>query len=146
MTVDRRGTVDKTGVAHISGTVTCSSGDVNAILFDVFGEVRQRDRPVFITGFFDAFLETPCDGSTQPWDAFVFADNGLFAGGKAATIGSASVAMTCAATHSPRRRSSSTRRASSATAPLAAGRATESAPGLVMPGGTPRAPDRDGGR
>jgi hypothetical protein len=41
---------------------------------------------VIIRGFFDTFLETPCDGTTIPWEASVFADNGLFAGGKAATV------------------------------------------------------------
>ena len=41
---------------------------------------------MIIRGFFDSFLETPCDGATIPWEASVFADNGVFAGGKAATV------------------------------------------------------------
>jgi hypothetical protein len=86
VTINKTGTVDKQGVAHISGTVTCTSENDVGILFDVFGDMSQRVGRLVIRGFFDSFLEAPCDGSTIPWTADVFADNGLFAGGKAATV------------------------------------------------------------
>ena len=37
VTIDPRGTVDKAGVAHVSGTVSCTSDDPEGILFDVSG-------------------------------------------------------------------------------------------------------------
>lgn len=86
LTINKSGTVDKSGVAHIKGTVTCTSEDGSGVLFDVFGDMSQKVGRVIIRGFFDTFLETPCDGTTIPWEASVFADNGLFAGGKAATV------------------------------------------------------------
>jgi hypothetical protein len=86
LTINRSGTVDKQGVAHISGTVTCTSEDGSGIVFDVFGDVSQKVGRVIIRGFFDTFLDAPCDGTTVPWEGSVFADNGVFAGGKAATI------------------------------------------------------------
>jgi hypothetical protein len=92
LTVDPRGSVDKAGVAHIGGTVTCTSTDGSGILFDVFGEVHQRVGRLILNGFFDTFLDLPCDGSTNRWDAFVPAENGLFAGGKAMTL---SIAFGC---------------------------------------------------
>ena len=52
----------------------------------MFGQVRQRVGRIFITGSFDTFIDAPCDGSTIDWEAFVLAENGLFAGGKAATV------------------------------------------------------------
>jgi hypothetical protein len=86
LTVNRGGTVNKQGVARISGTASCTSTDGSGILFDIFGTVRQRIGRVIISGFFDAFVDAPCDGSIIQWEAFVQADNGLFAGGKAATV------------------------------------------------------------
>ena len=86
LTVDPKGSVDKQGAALITGTASCTSTDGSGILFDIFGQVRQRVGRIFITGFFDTFLDLPCDGTTIQWEAFVVADNGLFAGGKAATV------------------------------------------------------------
>jgi hypothetical protein len=86
LTVNRTGTVDRAGVAHIGGTVTCTSEDGSGTLFEVFGDVSQRVGRVIIRGFFGTFIDAPCDGTTTAWQADVFADNGLFAGGKAATV------------------------------------------------------------
>lgn len=86
LTVNRGGTVNKQGVARITGTASCTSTDGSGILFDIFGTVSQRIGRVIISGFFDAFVDAPCDGSIIQWEAFVQADNGLFAGGKAATV------------------------------------------------------------
>jgi hypothetical protein len=86
VTINSSGTVNKQGVARISGTVSCTSSDGSGIILDIFGDVRQKVGRVIISGFFDTFLDAPCDGSTIPWEAFVQADNGLFAGGKAVTV------------------------------------------------------------
>ena len=86
LTINKKGTVNKQGIARISGTASCTSVDGSGLLFDIFGEARQKVGRAFITGFFDAFLETPCDGTTVPWTAEVFADNCRYAGGKAATV------------------------------------------------------------
>jgi hypothetical protein len=86
VTINRRGTADKQGNAHISGTVTCTSTDGSGILFDVFGDMTQKVGRIRIHGFFDTFLEVPCDGTTNAWTAVVVGDNGVFAGGKAVTV------------------------------------------------------------
>jgi hypothetical protein len=86
LTINKSGTVDRQGNAHIKGTVTCTSEDGSGILFDVFGDVSQKVGRVIIRGFFDAFLETPCDGTVVPWEGIALGENGVFAGGKAATI------------------------------------------------------------
>jgi hypothetical protein len=86
MTVNRTAKVDRSGVAHLTGTVTCTSVDGSGTVFDIFGDVTQRVGRLLIRGFFDTFLDSPCDGTTQAWDAFVQGDNGVFAGGKAATV------------------------------------------------------------
>jgi hypothetical protein len=86
VTIDPTGVVNRSGQALISGTVTCTSTDGSGTVFDVFGDVTQRVGRVLIRGFFDTFTEIPCDGSTQSWEAIVFPDNGLFAGGRAAVV------------------------------------------------------------
>jgi hypothetical protein len=86
LTVDPRGTVDKTGSANISGTVTCTSTDGSGTLVDVFGSLRQTVGRIFVDGFFDEFVFSSCDGTPVNWTAFVFGSNGKFAGGKAATV------------------------------------------------------------
>ncbi len=86
LTINRSGTVDKQGVAHISGTVTCTSTDGSGVVFEVFGDLTQNVGRFRVRGFFGTFLGLPCDGSTNAWDAFVVGENGRFAGGKAATV------------------------------------------------------------
>ncbi|MBW3645024.1 MAG: hypothetical protein KY441_05910 [Actinobacteria bacterium] len=74
--VDETGSVDpRTGVATISGTVTCS--EPTFVWFS--GELRQRVGRQVISGSFSDFVE--CDGET-PWSATVEGD-GIFAGGRA---------------------------------------------------------------
>ena len=85
VTIDPRGTVDKTGVVHVSGTVSCTTDAPEGILFDVSGTLQQRVGRGFIDGFFGSEQLTPCDGVTRPWTADAFAEAGKFAGGKAAT-------------------------------------------------------------
>jgi len=86
VTIDPTGLVNKSGQALISGTVTCTSTDGSGTVFEVFGDMTQRVGRVLIRGFFDTFTDIPCDGSTHSWEAIVVADNGLFAGGKAAAV------------------------------------------------------------
>jgi hypothetical protein len=85
VTIDPRGTVDKANVAHLSGTVTCTSDDPDAILFDVSGFLSQKVGRGSVEGYFGAEQLTPCDGVTRTWTAEVFG-NGKFAGGKAANV------------------------------------------------------------
>jgi hypothetical protein len=87
LTLARSAKVDRTGVVHLTGTVTCTSQDGSGTVFEVFGDITQRVGRLLIRGFFDNFeLSLPCDGTAQTWDAFAVGDNGIFAGGKAATV------------------------------------------------------------
>jgi hypothetical protein len=86
LTVNRSGSVDRFGNVHIWGTVTCTSTDGTGTLFEIFGDVTQRVGRILIRGFFDTLPFTPCDGAPHRWDAYFSGDNGIFAGGKAATV------------------------------------------------------------
>jgi hypothetical protein len=84
VTIARSAKVDRTGLVHLTGTVTCVSQDGSGTVFEVFGDVTQRVGRLLIRGFFDNFeLAITCSGIAQPWDAYVLGDNGIFAGGKA---------------------------------------------------------------
>ena len=85
VTIDRRGIVDKAGGVTLSGTVTCTS-EVGGIVVDMYGELRQRVGRFYVTGYFGASFGVRCDGTPQPWSAYVTPENGLFAGGKAANV------------------------------------------------------------
>ena len=77
LTIDPTGRVQpSTGVATISGTVTCSQ----PVSMEVFGELRQRLGRSLLRGSFDAVVD--CDGGTT-WRADVHLDNGLFVAGRA---------------------------------------------------------------
>ena len=78
VTVNPTGTFNpQTGVATISGTLTCSQPTTFAGLF---GDLRQRAGRVIITGFFDVFPEQ-CSGETA-WMATA-QGMGFFGGGPA---------------------------------------------------------------
>jgi hypothetical protein len=68
-----------TGIATISGTVTCTGGD----FVDLETDLRQKVGRVAVTG--SGFTELPCDG-TYPWSIDVQGDNGRFGGGKVGTV------------------------------------------------------------
>jgi hypothetical protein len=68
-----------TGVATVSGTITCT-GEAVFTFIDV--ELRQRVGRFIISGF--GSTDFPCDGTTHPWSIEVAAQNGLFKGGRAA--------------------------------------------------------------
>jgi hypothetical protein len=86
VTIDTVAFVNRDGVVRITGTVTCTSQDDSGIVFEVFGDITQRVGRLVIRGSFFSELGAPCDGSTTAWEAFVSGENGIFAGGKAATI------------------------------------------------------------
>lgn len=80
VTVDPVGSFNShTGVATISGSVTCTGGD----FVDLQTDLRQNVGRVAITG--SGFTELPCDG-TYRWSTDIFGDNGRFGGGKVATV------------------------------------------------------------
>ncbi|HEY8179633.1 MAG TPA: DUF6299 family protein [Candidatus Limnocylindria bacterium] len=78
VTVDSVAHFDKSGNASVSGTVTCA-GVVDFAFVDV--DLRQRVGRFVISGF--GSTDLVCDGATHAWSAEIFADNGLFKGGKA---------------------------------------------------------------
>ena len=86
LTVNRTATVNRQGVVHLTGTITCTSEGATTASVELDGQITQHVGRFTINGFFFDFLEVQCDGTPQPWDAFVSGDNGTFAGGKAATV------------------------------------------------------------
>ena len=83
VTLNPTGQFNHDGSATISGTVTCSDAPVEFTFIDIF--VQQAVGRIRINGF--GFIEGfACDGTTQPWSADVFGDNGIFKGGKALTV------------------------------------------------------------
>ncbi|HEX5039797.1 MAG TPA: DUF6299 family protein [Candidatus Limnocylindria bacterium] len=82
MTVDRVGHFDsRSGSATITGTITCS-GETEFTSIDV--QLRQRVGRLIINGF--GSTDFACDGTTHDWSVEVIGDNGVFKGGKAATV------------------------------------------------------------
>ncbi len=80
--IDPTGRFDaRTGTATISGTLECSEEAGAAF---VEAQLTQRVGRLLIRGF--GFTEVLCDGTAQPWSMEVIGDNGLFKGGKAATV------------------------------------------------------------
>lgn len=83
VTVDPFGGFDsRTGAATIRGTVTCTGGQGKSF---VSLELRQTVGRFIISGSGSAG-EFLCDGSTEPWSVTVLAENGLFKGGRAASV------------------------------------------------------------
>lgn len=82
VTVDPVGHFTKSGSAIVSGTVTCTGTNVDFAFIDI--QLQQRVGRAVINGF--GSIDISCDGDTHAWSAEVFADNGTFKGGHAATI------------------------------------------------------------
>jgi hypothetical protein len=87
VTVDPVGHFNKDGTATITGTVTCS-GAADFSFIEV--SARQTVGRIFINGF--GSTDFVCDGETHAWSADVFPDNGVFKGGRTATV---TVATSC---------------------------------------------------
>jgi hypothetical protein len=86
ITLPRFGTVDRSDQVRLAGTVRCESADGSGILFELFGDISQRVGRLTIRGFFFTELGFPCDGSSREWEVHATGENGVFRGGKAATI------------------------------------------------------------
>ena len=84
LSVNPKGTFDAhTGGAVVRGTVTCTGGPADFSFIDVF--MRQKSGRFFIDG--EGFIEGfACDGTAQPWRADIFPYNGIFKGGRTATV------------------------------------------------------------
>jgi hypothetical protein len=87
LAVDPVASVDRDGVATLTGTVTCTAPGGQGTLFGIDGSVSQRVGRGSVDGYFFTQLGLPCDGMTVEWAATVFPGPGQrFAGGKAATV------------------------------------------------------------
>lgn len=83
VTVNPRGVANKDGSATLSGTYSCSNAD--DFFSDIEGTLTQQVGRVKINGF---FFVSPiqCDGATHTWSGTAFSDNGVFKGGKGASV------------------------------------------------------------
>ena len=82
-TLNPKGTAYKDGSAKLSGTYSCTNAD--DFFSDIEGTLTQRVGRVKINGdFFISPLQ--CDGQTHSWTALVTSTNGLFRGGKGASV------------------------------------------------------------
>ena len=82
VTVNPTGTFNKqAGTATISGTVTCSGGADFAFLEVQLSQTAGR---LIIRGF--GGTEVTCDGLVRPWSLQVLGQNGIFAGGQALSV------------------------------------------------------------
>lgn len=89
LTINPTGTATKAGGAWVSGTVTCTSSDPNAVVFDVQGTVTQTVGRLIISSDFSSGSSMPCDGVTYPWQAYAPPTTGKFSGGQTLTVSSA---------------------------------------------------------
>lgn len=91
LTVDPIATFNaRTGEATITGTVMCDAAGQPVWESGLQVELSQRVGRFVIRGYGWAMLE--CDGASRPWSVVVTGDNGLFKGGKAASV---SIAYAC---------------------------------------------------
>jgi hypothetical protein len=77
----------RTGSVTVTGTITCTGESIDNLI-DV--QLEQRVGRFIISGF--GGTSFACDGTTETWSVEVFADNGIFKGGKAASV---TFAMAC---------------------------------------------------
>lgn len=81
LTVNKTGTVDRSGNALISGTLTCTNADFT----DIEADLTQPVGRFSVSGTGDS-ADVTCDGTAQPWSAVVTPYNGKFAGGKSVSF------------------------------------------------------------
>jgi hypothetical protein len=72
----------RTGIATISGLLTCTDAD----FVELYSDVSQRVGRFLIQGSGGTFQVGTCDGTAHPWSIDVYPYNGKFAGGKTATV------------------------------------------------------------
>ena len=78
--VNKNAQFNKNGSVTLSGTITCADAD----FAEVYGTLKQRVGRMFVAGDFG--MGVTCDGTTRPFSADVTSSNGLFKGGKAASV------------------------------------------------------------
>jgi Family of unknown function (DUF6299) len=83
VTTDKSGVAYKDGSAQLSGSYSCTN--TAGGFAEIDGSMTQRVGRVKING---SFFVSPlvCDGVVHRWVAVVTSDNGLFRGGKSATV------------------------------------------------------------
>jgi hypothetical protein len=87
LTLDPRASVDRDGVAYLSGTVRCSDPSGDGTLFGIDGYAHQKVGRASVRAYFFVPLDAPCDGTLTPWTAEAVPEFGdRFAGGKATTV------------------------------------------------------------
>ncbi len=93
LTVDPRGTAFKDGSAFVSGGYSCTGGGTDTM---IQGLLTQRVGRLKINAEF-LVVDLTCDGESHSWSAYAYSSNGIFAGGKAATVAISLVcdAFTC---------------------------------------------------
>lgn len=82
VTVDPRAKVDRSGTAWITGHYSCTDAD----FVELDGQLTQTVGRFKVNGFGFFFDEGTCDGTSRAFSMPITADNGKFAGGKAASI------------------------------------------------------------
>ena len=82
VTVDPRAKVDRNGTAWVTGHYSCTDAD----FVELGGQLTQTVGRFKINGFGFVFEEGTCDGASHSFTMPITADNGKFAGGKAASI------------------------------------------------------------
>jgi len=83
ITVDKTAVAYKDGSAKLTGTYSCTNAD--DFFSDIEGTLTQQVGRVKITG--DFFVNPiQCDGATHTWEGIATSQNGLFRGGKGATV------------------------------------------------------------
>jgi hypothetical protein len=94
VSADSKGVAFKDGSARLTGTYSCSNAE--GWDSDIEGTLTQRVGRMKIVGYFFVY-PLDCDGKTHTWSADVISDNGLFRGGKAASVsfGYACGALAC---------------------------------------------------
>lgn len=88
MTVDPWATAYQDGSMRLTGTYSCANADYDAFIDGMVTQTVGRTK--IQGGFFVYPLE--CDGQVHSWEAIAEGYNGLFAGGKAASV---SFAIAC---------------------------------------------------
>lgn len=78
--LDPRATFNADGSLTLTGSVTCSEGS----FLGLDASVTQAVGRVKINGY--GYTELECDGTAQPFSMNIWSDNGIFKGGKAATV------------------------------------------------------------
>jgi hypothetical protein len=82
LAIDPVGRFDaRSGVATVTGTVTCTGTVQSQVYFDA--QLEQQVGRFTVSGYGFGVIPPRCDGSSQPWSLTIENANGKFAGGRA---------------------------------------------------------------